>query len=419
MKRALARPRQTSRFAAVLDAGSFKTVCLLATLDDEGRPQRIAGVGLTPSRGIKSGLIVDLAAAEAAIRSAIAQAEDMAGVGLQSVDLAINCGRLSSLSFAVATPVPTGRVARDTLERLATAGRAHGERDGRRLLELDVLGYRLDDETATREPLGMAAGRIAALLHAVTADRPAVGNLTRTVERCYLAPRRLVPGPVASALSVTSEEERRSGVIVLDIGAGVTGIAAFGEGQAIHTDTVAMGGGHVTLDVVHALRTPLEEAERIKTLYGTVLNAQSDQHDVFVHAVTGEGDGFEQRTTKADLARIIQARMADLLHLVRERLANAGLLNGSSARIVLCGGGSEIPGLQSFAEGVFKLPVREGRPRTVPGLPPRVSSAAFAGVVGMLSAGAGSAAIDLPETGGAGMRRGYIGRVGQWIKDGF
>jgi cell division protein FtsA len=194
-------------------------------------------------------------------------------------------------------------------------------------------------------------------------------------------------------------------------------MAAFQDGHALFTDTVAIGGGHVTLDIVHALRTPLEEAERIKTLYGTVVTAQSDQHDLFIHAVSGEGEGAEQRTTKADLARIIQTRMVGLLQLVRERLANAGLLNGSIARIVICGGASEIPGLQSFAEGIFKRSVREGRPNPVSGLPPVLSSAAFAGAVGVLNAGAESAAQILPTT--QKIKGGYFGQVGQWLMDGF
>jgi len=269
------------------------------------------------------------------------------------------------------------------------------------------------------DALGLPAGGFAAHVHALTADAPAVANLTRTVERCFLAPRRLVPGPIASALAVTSEDERRHCVITVDIGAGVTGISAFRNGRTLFTSSIPMGGGDVSLDIVHSLRTPLEEAERIKTLYGTVVSAQSDQHEVFTYALTGDGDGLEQRSTKADLARIIQPRMAHLLHLVRDQLANAGLLDGNAARIVLCGGGSGIPGLQSFAEGVFRRPVREGRPEPISGLPPLFSSAAFAGVVGVLRAVADSTASDLPDAHGASAPRGYIGRVGQWLRDGF
>lgn len=411
------RPRTSNRLRAVLDAGSFKTVCLIALVDPHGRPVRIAGVGLVPSRGIKSGLIVDLAAAENSIRSAIAEAERMAGVRLSEIDVAINGGRLESHIFQVSTPVGSGTVGRDSLDRIAEAGRAYAERGGRRLLHLAELGYLIDGAEATREPLELEASRLAAHVLAVTADQPAISNLSHTLGRCYLTPGRLVPGPLASGLAVTSEDERRAGVIVLDIGAGVTGMAVFQDGHALFTDTVAIGGGHVTLDIVHALRTPLEEAERIKTLYGTVVTAQSDQHDLFIHAVSGEGEGAEQRTTKADLARIIQTRMVGLLQLVRERLANAGLLNSSIARIVICGGASEIPGLQSFAEGIFKRSVREGRPNPVSGLPPVLSSAAFAGAVGVLNAGAESAAQILPTT--QKIKGGYFGQVGQWLMDGF
>ena len=419
MSTATLRPARTARIAAVLDAGSFKTVCLIAALDNNGNPARIAGVGVAPSQGIKSGTIVDLAAAESVIRTAVAQAEAMAGVRLDRIDLLVNCGAVASRTFAAAAQIPDGVVRADTLDRLLDAGRVNAASSGRQVLQLDAGGYRLDDGPLIAEVVGLPARRIAAHFCAVTADKPALVNLTRTVARCYLAPRGLVPGPLASAFAVTSDDERRHGVLVIDIGAGVTGFAMLRENRTVYAGTIPIGGAQVTVDIAHALRTPLEEAERIKALYGTVLIAQSDQHDVFTHAVTGHGEGFEQRSTKADLARIIQTRMAHLLHLVRDQLANAGLLDGSTARIVLCGGGSEIPGLQSFAEGVYRRPVREGRPQPISGLPPLFASAAFAGAVGVLRAVADSAAGDLPGAEGAEQRRGYIGRVGQWLKDGF
>jgi cell division protein FtsA len=419
MSAATLRPARSGRFAAVLDAGSFKTVCLIATLDSEGRPARIAGVGLAPSLGIKFGVVVDLAAAEGAIRFAIAQAENMAGIRLERIDLLLNGGPLASRTFAAAAPVENGTVTQQTVDRVAAAGRAHATKDGRQILQLDTWGYSLDGSPLVADPVGTRADRIAAHHFVVTADAQPVANLTRTIGRCYLAAHRLVPGPIASALAVTSEDERRHGIVTIDIGAAVTGVAMFQDGRAIFARTLPIGGGHVTLDIVHALRTPLEEAERIKTLYGTVLKAQSDQHDVFTYAITGVGEGLEQRSTKADLARIIQSRMAQLLHLVRDQLASAGLLDETAARIVLCGGGSEISGLQSFAEGVFRRPVREGRPQTISGLPPLYASAAFAGAVGVLRAVAESAADDLPGALGLDAPGGYMSRVGQWLKDGF
>jgi cell division protein FtsA len=343
----------------------------------------------------------------------------MAGIRLDTIDLLMSGGHLASRTFAISAPTFEGVITRETVSRVSRAGRDNAAPAGRSLLQLETIGFRADAGPLVADPIGIAAGRLTAHLHAVSADTTAVVNLTRTIERSYLAPRNFVPGPIASAFAVTSEDERRNGAIVVDIGAEVTGTTAFAEGRSMFIGSVAMGGAHVTRDLVHTLRTPLEEAERIKTVYGTVLNAQSDQHDVFTHAVGGEGEGVEQRTTKADLARIIQARMADLLQLVRGRLANAGLLDAPVARIVICGGGSEIPGLQSFAEGILKRPVREGRPRKVAGLPPLFSSAAFAGVVGVLSAGSESAANDLLGADGADAPLGYIGRVGQWLRDGF
>ncbi len=411
--------RATPRLTGALDVGSFKTICLIATTDRHGRPERIVSVGHVPSRGIKSGVIVDLAGAEYSIRTAIADAERMAGVRLAEVDVAVNCGRLGSRSFQASALVNGGVIDADTRARLADAARDYAERDGRRLVHLSELALRADGVPIAESSDGLAAERLSADFHAVTADAPALNNLGHTIGRCYLGCGALVPGPMASGLAVTSPEERRAGTVVIDIGAGVTGISAFLDGRYIYSECIAMGGGHITLDIAHALRMPLEEAERIKTLYGTVHIAQSDQHDVVTYAGLGGSDEIEQRTTKADLARIIQARMAALLQLVRERLADAGLTHVSAGQMVICGGSSELPGLIPFAEGFFRRPLREGRPRQISGLPPLVASAAFAGVVGVLEARAASAAHILPSTRATSRPQGYFGKVGQWLKDGF
>lgn len=413
------RPARSSGILAALDVGTFKTVCLIATPNRDGRASRIVGVGLAPSDGMQSGMIVDLAAAEAAIRTAIAEAETVAGVRLEHIDVSINTASLASRAFAASIAVPDGIVSRHALSNLEESVRRKAGAPGRQLLQLEARGYSADAGCWVPDPVGLPAERLAAQIFSVSADRPAISNLSRTIERCYLNCRRLVPGPIASAIGVTRDEERRQGCLVIDVGAGVTGLTAFLEGRPVFASTLPLGSAQITRDIGHALRTPLQEAERIKTLYGTVLIAQSDQHDVFTYAAIGDGEAHEQRSTKADLARIIQARMAHLLHLVREQFASAGLLDGNTARIILCGGGSELTGLQSFAESVFRRPVRAGRPEQISGLPPLYASAGFAAVVGVLRAVAESAAIDLPATGSAEAQLGYIGRVGQWLKDGF
>ena len=230
--------------------------------------------------GIKAGVVVDLTEAETCIREAIARAEHMAGVHVEQVILGVSCGRLNSLNFRANAPLGDHPVNDADIARVMAAGQSFAERDGRRLVHLNRIGWRIDGQGNIHEPRGMRAKLIEADLHAVTADEAPLRNLLVAVEHAHMKAAGIVAAPFASGLAVTSEDERRYGVTVVDMGAGVTTLSYFGEGHLLNTDAIALGGGQITYDIARALTISLAEAERIKTLYGTLASAPSDEHDI-------------------------------------------------------------------------------------------------------------------------------------------
>ncbi len=174
----------------------------------------------------------------------------------------------------------------------------------------------------------MAAHKLAADLHAVTADEAPLRNLMLVVERCYLSAASLVPAPCASALAATSEEERRLGVIAVDIGGGTTTLSMFAEGRFLFAHAAPWGGHHITFDIARALHTPLAEAERIKALYGTLVSAQSDEHDTFSFP-TAEEEGAHRDMTRAELAEIIRPRVRVMTEHIREGIESCASSHAS------------------------------------------------------------------------------------------
>jgi cell division protein FtsA len=408
----------------LLDVGTSKIACLIAALEPPERPgqprrAQVLGVGHLRARGLKGGVITDLDEAEAAIRATIAQAERMARVTLEEVFVSVSCGRLQSANFAATVDVDGGIVRTRDIERLMAGGRSWAEKDGRTLIHLNRLGFRLDGMPGASDPRGMAARHLSSDLHTVSADEAPVRNLLLVVERCYLAVSALVVAPYASAMAATSEEERRLGVTCIDIGGGTATVAVFAQGHFIHAATVPVGGHHITFDIAHALQTPLAEAERIKTLYGTMIGAQSDEHESFSYALAGDEEGARGRSTKAELAEIIRPRVANILGLVRERMDAAGVTQFAGERVVLTGGTSALVGLGEFAANVLGRPVRVARPHEAAGLPQSVSSSAFSTVAGLLAiaAAGGEEVFSGSDRESAGV--GYLERVGQWLKAGF
>ena len=412
------RKTGSSEPLTLLDIGTSKVVAMIVAETEFG--WRLVGFGHQRSRGLKAGVIVDLDAVEETVRATLNQAEQMAGIHVEDVRVAVACGRLKSLNFTARADAGDGIVQDDDIARVMHAGRVYAERDGRCLLSMNRIGWRLDGVGGIIDPVGLAARRIEADLHAVTADDAPLRNILNCLERCRLTTTQLSVTAHASALAVTSDDDRNLGVTVVDMGGGVTSIAEFMEGHLIGVHAIPVGGSHITFDIARALSTPVAEAERIKTLHGTLALAHSDAHEVLSFQHVNGDDVSQSEIGKSELKDIILVRVDAILSLVVERLDIAATVSAAPSRIVLTGGASEMVGLAAHAAEILGRPTRVGRPYGFAGMPDSICGPAFATVVGLLPL-----ALD-PEASSMGLGDdgamagdGYLGRVGRWIKESF
>jgi cell division protein FtsA len=424
-------PKRTAVIAA-LDIGTTKIACLIARLKPNGPhevlPRRshaieVIGFSHTGSHGMKAGAVVDLAEAEEAVRHAVDIAERTARCQIDSVIVSLSAGRLGSELFAASVDVPSGTVSDSDIERALAAGSRCSLRDGRVVLHSLPTGFTLDDVRGIRDPRGMLADRFGVDLHVVTCDAAAPRNLMFAVERCHLAVEAMVASPYVAGLAVLADEEADLGSALIDMGAGTTTIAVFAGGRFIHTDGFAIGGHHVTMDLARGLSTTVYDAERIKTLYGSVLAGGLDERDMItVPAVGADEREPPQFVSRATLTRIIKPRVEEILEMARDRLAASPFVAEPRARAVLTGGASQLSGLPELAARILGRPVRIGRPLGISGLPEAAKGPAFAVSAGLLvyPQAAHLEHVELKRTRhlmGAG--GGYITRVGRWLKESF
>ena len=428
------RNRDQDAVVAVLDIGSSKVGCVIAAVEPQGAAHHgikastepsieVLGFAQRRARGVKGGVVIDLAAAQMAVRAVVAEAEQRAQARVNAVHVAVNCGRPRSTTFAGHVTVADGIVRARDVAALSTGAAAFARRDGRLLLALDRIGFRLDGIAASSPPIGLAGRLLDADHHAVTVDDVPMRNLQLLIESCHLEIAGLVPAGYASALAATTEEERRLGVICLDIGAATTSIAVFVEGHFVFTDLVPFGGQHLTLDIARALGTPLAQAERIKALYGTLVLSASDEHELVPYPVTGENEGVLQQTSKASIGRVVRSRMNAVLQLAGARVLASSIGRVALPRVVLCGGTSRLLGLSGFvADGAFfqSSPlVRVACPALTAGLVDEQSSPAFACLAGLLLAAQTAPAMPVQASGHGGEQRGYFGRMERWLQESF
>lgn len=415
--------RRSYRTFGLLDIGTSKTVAAVIVAEyiaGLSQPSlRLAGLGMQRSKGVKAGVLTDLDEAETVVRGVIGNAEKAAGISVGGFTLSVAAGRISSIHCTARTEIETGTVTEEDLARLMSAGEKYAERNGRTLLHLNHLGYEVDGAGGVRDPLGLSARRLSAGLHAVTADEAPLRNLLVLIDRCYASCDGLVASPYASALAATAAEERQFGVTCIDFGAGTTSISLFADGRFTGADIIPVGSQHITYDIAKALQTPLAEAERIKTLYGTLVKAQSDEHESFSYPIAGEEDDGSYQTSRARLTDIVRPRVQQIIGLVRERLALNAASRFVGDKVVLTGGASQLIGLPEFVANEFGRPVRLGRPMDLPGLNASLSGPQLAALSGLaIVAARGEGEFNMAR-GRKTVTQGYLGRVGTWLKRGF
>jgi cell division protein FtsA len=417
---------------SVLDIGTSKIVCLVArllpmegleTLRGRTHLARIVGIGHQRSLGLKGGAVVDLEAAEGAIRQAIHAAERMAKVEIQSVIVNLTGGRLGSQHFEGSAAVRGGSVSQADVQRVLAAASAHTLRPGRAVLHALPTGFSLDAQPNIVEPCGMIGERLGVDLHVVTSEAAAARNLMLAVERCHVGVEAVIATPYAAGLSALVDDEAEMGVVVVDMGGGTTSVGVFAGGHLAHVDALAVGGHHVTMDIARGLTTRVAAAERLKTLYGSALATSSDDRDMIaVHQVDEDERDIPHHLPKSQLVRIIKPRVEEILELVRERLKSAGFATQAGRRVVLTGGASQLVGLPDLAKRILQGQIRIGRPLGIKGLPEAAKGPAFSAAVGMLvyPQVAHAEHFEARSSGGAGTGTdGYLSRVGRWFRDSF
>lgn len=419
MKNGNAKPR--NGLIAALDIGTTKICCLIARNGEFDLGPQIVGSGHHVSAGMRNGVIVDMEALEAVIRSTVEAAEQMAGENIR--DVVVNLSSVSVRSRLVACEVSTAghRIDYADLRRLLNPDVLPPEEEGRDRLAVIPVGYSIDGTRGVRDPIGMYGDRLAVNLHVISAASPVIRNIETVVECCHLAVSQVVVGAQASAQSCLVGDETKLGVTMIDIGGGATSVAVFFDGELVHTSVVPVGGSSITNDIARGLSTSLIQAERIKTLFGNTMPSSNDDRAVIeVPLIGGEGVGEASQVPRSMLVGIIRPRVQEIMELVRDQLAKAGFNQASGPRVVLTGGSAQLTGIADIASDILDRHVRIGRPRALNGLAQSLSGPAFSTAVGLINCATSRPPDISAEI--AGKPQAYSGslsRIGQWLKENF
>ena len=370
----------------------------------------MVGVGTAPSRGLRRGVVVNIDSTVEAIKVAVAEAEQMAGVEVGGVYAGVAGGHIKGTNSrgVVAVSGKDREVSAADVARVVEAARALNLPQDREIIHVLPQSFSVDDGDGVREPVGMSGVRLEVEVHIVTGAVTAVQNVVRSVNRAGLAVHDIVLEPLGSAEAVLYDDERELGVLVIDIGGGTTDAALYRDGAIWHTAILPLGGDHITNDIAIGLRTPMADAEDLKKRYGCALTALVPAEETV--DVPSVGGRKPRQLSRQVLSEIVQPRVEEIFTLVARELARAGLQDAPTAGVVVTGGTSIMEGVPELAEAVFDQPVRRGAPLGVGGLADVVRSPIYSTAVGLAVYGARAR----PRSeGGAAVGGGLLGRLVQ------
>ncbi len=366
-----------------IDVGTTK-ICALVGEAEEDDQLRIIGVGISPSRGLKKGVVVNLQEATEAIRASVRKAEQISGYEINSAYVSVGGAHISAMNSRGVVAISRSQrgITQADIDRALDGARAIAIPHNREIIHAIPRGFILDGQEGVRDPIGMQGSRLEVEAHIVTGASTSVSNLVKCVADAGVSIDDLILQSLASGEAVLRESERDMGVVLADIGGGTTDIGIFIEGSIWHTQVLPTGGEHMTSDVALGLRTPRKTAEDLKIKYGHALAAALATDEAI--DVASFGDGARQTVSRLRLAEVIEARAEEILVLILREIKRLGYDGLLAAGLVMCGGASELAGLKDLATRVLDVPVRVGAPHDLQGLTDAVEGPAFATAVGLL-----------------------------------
>lgn len=370
-----------------LDVGTTKVCAVVAEKGNNG-DVRVIGMGTSPSNGLRKGIVVNMESTIDSIGRAVTKAEEMSDVEINSVFAGIAGGHIESFNSRACVPITrsSGEIVGRDIQRSISAAKATYIPIDREVLHAIPQGFLVDGHEVGKDPRGMTGMRLEAKIHIITGAITSAQNIIMCINRAGFEVEDIVLEPLASAIAVLSEEEKNSGVLLIDIGGGTTDFVIFSGGTIQYSNVLSLGGDHLTNDIAVVMKIPISKAEEIKKEYA---RASTDEVGEAEEIAVGCGVGRGNRTvSRRELCEIAQSRMEEVFDLVKREVQKSGHDRLITSGVVLTGGASLLPGSVRMAAGIFDMPVRMGSPVGVSGLVEVLDNPIFATGIGLSKFGA-------------------------------
>jgi cell division protein FtsA len=352
---------QNDKIVVGLDIGTTKVCALVGRKNEYGKLE-ILGMGKAISEGVVRGIVSNIDKTVEAIRKAVQQAEDQANINIKVVNVGIAGQHIKSLQHngSITRQLTDEEITVDDVNRLTNDMYRLVTPPGSEIIHVMPQEYKVDYEEGITDPVGMSGVRLEGNFHIITAQSNAISNINKCIARAGLEIDNLILEPLASSMSVLSDEEKEAGVALVDIGGGTTDLAIFKDNIIRHTAVLPFGGNIITSDIKQGCMVMQNQAEQLKVKFGKAIADEASENEIV--SIPGLRDRTPKEISLKNLAYIIEARMEEIVELIYAEIVRSGYSNSLAAGIVITGGGAQLQNLVQLVEYITGMDTRIGYP---------------------------------------------------------
>ncbi len=367
-----------------LDIGSSKIRVIVGKTEEKKGIINIIGVGVSPSNGIRKGMITDMDEAMSNITAALEDAERMAGEPIHRAYIGTSGPHIETYDSkgVIAINGQNAEITEEDVDRVLDAAQAVSLPPNREILRVIPKSFSVDSHRNIKYPVGMTGIRLEVDAHIITGQVGAIKNMDKCLYQTGIDPQEIVPSVLAAAESVLNRKQKELGSMLLEIGSSSSNISIFEDGSVIYSAVLPVGGEHVTNDLAIGLRCAIDTAEKVKIEYGTCIMDEIDKREEIDLSQISKTDSHS--ILKSEVAKIIKARYDEIFLMARDELVKIGRTGSLPAGVILCGGAVKMPGTVDLAREVLQLPAQMGFPQDIEGIVDRVDDPSFATLTGLL-----------------------------------
>ena len=346
---------------AGLDIGNSKISCVIADYKNTENIN-ILSIASVPNNNIKKNIILNFENLHDQIKSLVIEAEKQSQTKLNSINLNLSLLNSNSHYYSSEIELKNERISELHLKKIINQSEYFNNQSEKFEVFNNITSYDIDNNLYFNAPIGNYSDNIKINFYKINIQKKYSDNISSVIKKLKLNIDNYIPSPLSSSLSSLTKDEKELGTICIDLGHSTSSISVFENNKFVYGDAIGVGSNNVTLDIARGLSTTISSAERLKTLYGSLVSSPSDDHEIIeIPIVSGDKNTFKQ-ITRSSLNAIIRPRIEETLEMIWQKIKDNNLNNKKLNNVVLTGGGAMMDNIEKYVETIFASGVRVSSP---------------------------------------------------------